>query len=318
MIDGTIIPKHLDRQSPTRSRAQRSTRRCRAGRQSLLDAQGGSRSGGTARWRPRDRTYARSVWSLLTGIRQPLLTVRMFLGLAGRPPHDIQVRSSGLRFRVRGRMDVWAVKETVLDRLYERYGFAVQPGWTVIDIGAGIGEYSVIAARDALRVLAFEPYPPSFSLLRENLQINAVTTVRAYERAIAGKSGTIALDVDQQDPVLYRSREMDGGSDESALQVRAWSLGEALERCGVDRIDLLKLDCEGAEYDILGSLTPEVLERVERIVLEYHDWEGRTHDQLVHLLKRGGYTVELFPNPVHACIGYLRASRMAGAEPRPG
>ncbi len=262
-------------------------------------------------WRSRVRTYARSVWTLLIGIRQPLLTLRMFLGLAGGTPHDIQVRRSGLRFRVRGRMDVWAVKETVLDHLYERYGFAVQPGWTVIDIGAGIGDFSVIAARDASRVLAFEPYPASFVLLQENLRSNAVTTVRAYECAIAGKSGMIALDVGQRDPVLYRSRAMDGGSGTSAPQVPAWSLDEALERGGVDRVDLLKLDCEGAEYDILGSATPEVLDRVQRIVLEYHDWEGRAHDQLVHLLKRRGYTVELFPNPVHACIGYLRASRMA-------
>ncbi len=65
-------------------------------------------------------------------------------------------------------MDVWSVKETFVDRFYERYGAPVGEGWTVMDIGGGIGDFSIFAAYDkpSNQIYAFEPYPGSFTLLR--------------------------------------------------------------------------------------------------------------------------------------------------------
>ena len=52
----------------------------------------------------------------------------------------IRLRGSGLQFRVRTAMDVWVIKETCLDRDYE-YGMVLQDNWTIIDIGAGLGDF---------------------------------------------------------------------------------------------------------------------------------------------------------------------------------
>jgi hypothetical protein len=104
------------------------------------------------------------------------------------------------------------------------------------------------------------------------------------------------------------------GSDirQGRIAVAAVSLADALARLATDRVDLLKLDCEGAEYDILMRTTPDVLSRIDRIVMEYHDHRPDVrHPALAAFLRHSGYRVDVFPNVVHPGeIGYMRASRV--------
>ncbi len=249
--------------------------------------------------------YLRSVWSLLAGFSHPLRILRVFSPLPRSGVTTVRLRRTGVSFRVRGATDVWSVKETWLDRFYERYGFVIGPGWVVVDIGAGIGEFTILAAHDAARVVAFEPSPASFALLRENLALNGVTSVDAIEAAVGATSGTVSIDVDG-DPLTARS----GTATSGGVMVRSFSLADAMTEAGIERVDLLKLDCEGAEYDILRGAGKDVLARVERIVMEYHDLDdAHERESLVRSLKDAGYEVETFPNPVHTWTGYLRAWR---------
>ncbi len=67
---------------------------------------------------------------------------------------------NGCRFQVRSLMDVWIIKETCLDRQYELYGTRIEDGWTVIDIGAGLGDFAILIARENPRSLSM-PMSPS-------------------------------------------------------------------------------------------------------------------------------------------------------------
>lgn len=91
----------------------------------------------------------------------------------------VRLKGQGLQFKVRGTMDVWSIKETFLNRFYEKYGFTIQPDWKIIDIGAGIGDYSIYAAngRPNSQVFSFEPYPESFALMQENLRLNGLSLI---------------------------------------------------------------------------------------------------------------------------------------------
>jgi hypothetical protein len=69
---------------------------------------------------------------------------------------------------------------------------------------------------------------------------------------------------------------------------------------------LLKLDCEDFEYQILFNTSEKVLNRVQRIILEYHDNFGLyQYDELVAILKNKGYNIRTYPNHVHAYLGSL-------------
>ena len=257
----------------------------------------------------------RSIWTMLRGFDRPLQTIAIFTGRAGPGPKAIGVRGTGLRFQARDAMDVWCLKETLLDDLYQRHGFGIQPDWTILDIGAGIGDFTVLAATTATRgrVHACEPFPGSFELLLRNVEDNGVTNAHVRQVAVTGQRRDIALDLSSGEPLMIESVDVARGGRGGLTRVESWSLTELFERLAIDRFDLVKLDCEGAEYDILLNSPPGTIARIERIVMEYHDRvTEHTHHELVSSLQASGFRVETVPSPVHpGLIGYLRAWRGA-------
>lgn len=257
------------------------------------------------------RNRVTSIGTMLTRFSNPVQTVRVFLGLNGNEPVDIRTRNGAYDFRVRGPMDVWCVKETLLDDVYRKYGFPIEQNWTVVDIGAGFGDFSVLAGREAPngQVLAFEPFPDSFQLLEENLRRNRVSNVEAVRAAVTAEKRDVRLDFSTFEPLQVSSNK--SGVANGAETVPSVTLTEVVERTPDHRIDLLKLDCEGCEYEVLMESPSTTIDRVDRVVMEYHELGGdQTYKTLVALLTSRGFSVEAEPNPVHPDeIGYLRASR---------
>ena len=184
----------------------------------------------------------------------------------------------------------------------------------MIDIGAGTGEYTLYAAtaitRPGGRVFAFEPFPESFALLRENLQLNNINNVCTLPEAIGAEAGELVLDLASGEPLQFQSRREKVAGEETSLRVKSLSLAGALEKTELESCDLLKLDCEGAEYAILFAASQSVLEHIRHIVMEYHDNVTQfRHEDLVQFLNGRGFQVDTFPNPVHSYLGYLRAVR---------
>jgi FkbM family methyltransferase len=257
--------------------------------------------------------YATSLVRVLIGFRHPLHVVAILLGPPLRGPAQVQLRS-GARFVVRSKMDVWCLKETWLDRFYERYAGPAGKEWLIVDIGAGIGDFTVLAAQSAGRgtVLAFEPFPDSYRLLDQNLKLNGCTNVRIQPMAVSGYSGLQSIGVVAGDPLqttTHVARQQGG-----AIAVPSVSLESILNQLRPNVCDLVKMDCEGAEFDILLSSPSEVVQRIRRIVLEYHDWPPNSHVTLVDRLISLGYCVKTSPNAVHSETGYLFAWK--GVETR--
>lgn len=255
--------------------------------------------------------YLSSIFSLLTGIKNWPLVVRIFLKIAPPGPYPIELRKSGLRLKARGIMDIWSIKETFLDRFYERFGVSVQDGWMVVDIGGGIGDYTLFAAipNPHGRVVAFEPFPESFALLQENVAANGVTNVEAFPQAIWSQEGQLIIDSTAGEPGQFISRSTESQVAE-ATQVPGISLEQAFARLEIARCDLMKIDCEGAEYAILFNTPEDVLRHVQRIVMEVHDSLTRyTHHDMQAFLTSQGYAVRVTQNYVHPDLGYLVAWR---------
>jgi FkbM family methyltransferase len=257
--------------------------------------------------------YGRSIVSLLSKFRRPLKILKLFLyprEFAASPqPQVIELRTPNIQFVVRNRMDIWSVKETFIDRFYTRYGYRIEPGWTVVDIGAAIGEFTIYAALvPETRVLAYEPSTGAAALLEENLRRNRIRNAILERVAIGPELGQLHLDTSGEPLQMATSEQRTFASSEL---VEAIPLSSVLRRAG-GSIDLLKLDCEGAEYDILMKASAAVLDHVYRVVLEYHDPQeiGR-HLILAEHLRASGFKVEWWPNVVHSkTLGYLRAHRI--------
>lgn len=263
--------------------------------------------------------YLSSIPTLLAGVRNWPAACAVFLGVPVRRPLTLTLRT-GCRFRVYTPMEIWIVKETCLDRFYERQGFAIQDGWIVMDIGAAFGDFAVSVARGRPRtkIFAFEPLPEFFARLQEHIRLNATPNVHPFAEAIAEESGTLLLHTETGLPGQHRTGQGGRRPDADALSVPAITLDAAFARLGLERCDLLKLDCEGAEFGILFGASRETLGKVGKIVLEYHDgFTPRSHQHLVRLLEDNGFQVDTVPNPVHRELGLLYASRDALTETRP-
>src|SRR5437870_6034719 len=143
-----------------------------------------------SRW----KYYLFSIPTILLNVRNWLGVLGIFAGVPTRRPLLVHLRT-GERFWVSTAMDVWILKESCLDRFYEKDGTIVQDGWNVIDIGAGMGDFAISVALRCPKsiVYAFEPFPESFAKLNDHRELNGTTNVHAFREALAGTAGSVRV-----------------------------------------------------------------------------------------------------------------------------
>jgi len=170
------------------------------------------------------------------------------------------------------------------------YGM-INPGSLVIDIGANIGMFSLYAVRSgAERLLAFEPNPSSHTILVKNLsQPSVKTAVSLYQLAVSGAAGeTVYMPADSSP----YNKTINAPTDSSAsVAVETTSLDKIVEQCEGRRIDFLKMDCEGAEWEILTQCSEDALSQVDRIRMEFHPRAGRSKSEIIDRLVKCGFQV---------------------------
>ena len=251
--------------------------------------------------------YGKSIPILLRGIRN-LGEVFHLVNPDINQPRRIHL-ADGSCFFIRSLMDLWVLKETCLDRQYEKFGVNIQNGWTVVDVGGGWGDFAISVARrnPKSRVIAFEPYPPSANLFETNQLENQASNVELVKAAIGKENGRTQLSIQKKEAVQHSTAkgEVDGG-----VMVECLSLETAFERLNIECCEFLKMDCEGGEYDILFFAPSEVLNKINRICMETHDGVTRfSHQDLIRFLTEQGYQVRFKVNPVHTTLGLLFAER---------
>jgi FkbM family methyltransferase len=254
--------------------------------------------------------YLRSIPTLLAGVESRGAALRL---LAGRPAFPVTVRlRGGCSFQVRSFMDLWIIKETCLDREYERDLPAWGEEWMILDIGAGLGDFSVYAARNhpGRKIAAFEPFSESFALLEDNVRANGIRNVKTFPLAVGARSGPMLLHTSSGAAVQHSTVSSPEADPAASISVEGITLEEAFRKTGFARCDLLKVDCEGGEYDIFFRAPEETLQRIDRIAMEYHDdCTPHSHNELADFLRKHGFSVRLRNNPVHRHLGFLTALR---------
>ena len=152
----------------------------------------------------------------------------------------------------------------------------------VVDIGAHVGAFTLWLAEQypRLRAVCFEPDPDAYRYLERNAQQVKATL---HRRAVGASNGAAML-----------RRPIAGGgvstfyapADGSEVSVEVVSLEEAL--APLPDVSLLKLDCEGCEYELVLDTPAASWDRVRRVVLEYHTISGREPSALVDRLENLG------------------------------
>jgi FkbM family methyltransferase len=219
------------------------------------------------------------------------------------------------RFYVRTRRlhrkltDLYMITSCIVSEQYtSEPGFQLGAEDVVIDIGAHIGSFSVYAGRRAPRgrVFSFEPDDWSHRQLVKNLAINEVANVKTFRGGVGGKSGTrnlYAAKLNSAENNFYW-----GGAQ--ADSVDCVTLADIFAEHKLERCDFMKIDCEGAEYEILLNTPMEVLRKIRRISVECHVGryfgladESARPEVLIEFLRRAGFTVKVLKeNELHTFL----------------
>lgn len=231
------------------------------------------------------------------------------------------VHAAGFDVRIRRLSSHEVVVAEVLEGdEYKVPGYEVRPKDVVLDVGGNIGTFAMRSARSAFsgRVVSVEPVRENYFLLVENIGLNALTNVVPLNAAVVGEKKRVRIytkelanasirDLDVQDPGQYE-------------EVQGLTLPDIFSQMGLMRVDLLKLDCEGAEYEILERLPPEYFARIARLVMEYHGTTQETRRAeaatLIQRLEDMGFVIDRYTEYRGYRTGHIFARNLI-LEPSP-
>jgi FkbM family methyltransferase len=173
------------------------------------------------------------------------------------------------------------------------HGYQPQLGDTVVDIGAGIGDDALVFSRlvgASGRVIAIEAHPQTYRCMVKAIEANGLTNVIAVHAAVSDAEGFISIS--DGDNFLSNSTQNGQGS----IRVRTRTLENILEETGSARVDLIKMNIEGAETAALMGMT-HVLSTTPHVVISCHDFKAnrgegeafRTYDDVYKILTTSNY-----------------------------
>jgi FkbM family methyltransferase len=209
----------------------------------------------------------------------------------------VAVSSDSIKMELRPRAgESFTFYENLIRRDYLAHGIRLDAGATVVDIGANIGTFTVLAASivgPTGQVIAFEPVSATFARLQANVALNGLHNVVACREAV-GCDGTIEIRIGAKSALSTAYGTIDPAEQTVSEMVPSLSIGGLFHRHHIDRIQLLKVDCEGGEYGIFRALTPELASRIDQIAMEVHRVSGESIDALAQTLQSLGFSIRRF------------------------
>jgi len=154
-------------------------------------------------------------------------------------------------------------------------------GKRVLDVGASIGDTAVyFTLGGAKQVVAFEPYPFPYSYALKNVEANGLKNVKVVNAGVSGHDGTVKVTKGE----TTTGNDLKASDEPDAVEVPVYSLDRVLKEYGP--FDVMKMDCEGCEYDAIAS--SKRIGEIKQIQIEYHYGPER----LLEALKNAGFEVK--------------------------
>lgn len=169
--------------------------------------------------------------------------------------------------------------------------------YTILDIGANIGLFSLYAQDSAARIIALEPTPATFKMLQKLTE--GESKITPVPMALSGHNGTVDFYVNNN-PTINSLVNRVG----EKVTVEARTIATVLKEHNLDYVDFVKCDIEGGEmFAITNETIAEVADRIGFWALELHQtdadtgaaWPGNlesNRQKLAEVFRNNGYTVE--------------------------
>lgn len=201
------------------------------------------------------------------------------------------------------------VDEVFIRKTYNPYFLQIKSGDTVVDIGANIGIFSLYAALNgATNIYSIEPLKENLRLIKQNFWINNLTCPILINIAISNKNGWSKLYLSDHDSHNLLFKRNNNRKFSKYRTVKTFKLSKFLEKYKVNKVDFLKIDCEGSEGDIFASTGQSEWKNIKKISIEYHNGVSILNDREISArLITLGYKVKTMKSDDY--FGYIYAWR---------
>ena len=214
---------------------------------------------------------------------------------------------TGLNIKIRvNSTDLMALTHVWMIQEYSNSGFDINDSDIVIDIGAHIGLFALFASQFCKqgKIFCFEPIKENYELLVENINSNKIKNIIPFNFAVSKESDSVKIFLNDD----YSGHSMFLETNNFVI-VKSKSLLDIFSENNIQECNFLKLDCEGAEYDIINSLPSDFLNKIKKSVIEYHlaDTHPKLLEQLIKKLRKCSFIVNT--RPLFSDIGFLFANK---------
>lgn len=177
--------------------------------------------------------------------------------------------------------------EIFVSNLYDKPHCSINANDVVMDIGGNLGFFSYYAVcRGAQKVYCFEPSIECVKVIRDNFRF---PNLIIEEFAVSLTNGPVTFYYDTESSMqssLYKSELGNGVTCQSV------NLFDYIRLHNIEKIDFLKIDCEGSEYDIIESLPDEYLtNHIKKMFIEFHFNTSGRLSTMLNKIRRCGFTI---------------------------
>jgi len=220
--------------------------------------------------------------------------------------HEDEYISDGIRFEYY--RDSFINRSSAIRNLYSNardfwfYKYNPGQGDVIVDVGAGSGHETILLSKSVGNrglVLAVEAHPTTFDRLQKTCKYNKLDNVNCLNLAIMDKSCELRIDDNVNDEANAVSSNRDG----EGYLVKGVSLDELCNNQGIERINLLKMNIEGAEQWAIQGMT-EIIGKIDHVAIACHDFLSEdkfdesvcTREKVCVFLKENGFNYTVRSN----------------------
>jgi FkbM family methyltransferase len=270
------------------------------------------------------RTPLRIFWCLWQHFENPLLIALSRVGLVKLRYFPYAIRNGRKSYLMVGRptttslADLFVLREVLVEETYrDVLPLLPRKGLRVVDIGANLGSFTIWLSQTVKvdEAFCFEPEPDSFRLLALNLANNGCGFAHALGVAVGGRSRAAQIALKSDSPGgtnIYRPAPASDRAEGNAIQVVGFS--EWLRRTP-GAFDVLKMDCEGSEWEIVRGTSQSEFARFGVIVAEVHtDPEGlNAVEEFGELMESRGFRTIRWDRKSQSLYVGVRGQQLAGS-----
>lgn len=222
--------------------------------------------------------------------------------------YSFQIRESSEDPSYDHNLDFKVINETWQENVYRIYEDQFSGEGIFIDIGANIGAVSICVDSfngnrgydNKIKVYAVEPEPHNLSLLNQNIQNNPVKNITIVDKAVWHEEKMVSISDRGGNSSIVNLE------NENKSEVLAITMENLFSMYNIKEVDVMKIDIEGAEFDLIINTPAETLAKIKRLVLEFDkSFDGSFGKMVEKLAKQFG--IEILGSPERG--GYIYANR---------